>query len=230
MKRGTILVVAAHPDDEVLGCGGTIARYADEGHDVHVLILAEGLTSRGAKRSRVASRSGLKRLAASAHAANEKLGTASVTLEKFPDNRMDSVDLLDVVKTIESAVHKLKPHTLLTHFGGDVNIDHRVLHDAVMAACRPLPGHPVRRLLFFEAPSSTEWRAPGLLGGFCPNFFLDISAYLPRKLEALGAYSSELRAFPHARSIEAVEALARWRGATVGFRAAEAFMAGRIID
>lgn len=229
MTKMNVLVVAAHPDDEVLGCGGTMARLADEGHDVHVLIVAEGVTSRAPLREREVKVPELSELARCAETANAILGSASVKVCDFPDNRMDSVDLLDVVKLVEGEITRHRPQMLFTHHGGDVNVDHRVVHDAVVAACRPQPGHPVRQLLFFEVASSTEWRPPGFVGGFLPNCSYDIERYLSRKLDALRAYSTEIRPFPHPRSVEAVEHLARWRGATVGCHAAEAFMIGRII-
>jgi LmbE family N-acetylglucosaminyl deacetylase len=118
---------------------------------------------------------------------------------------------------------------VLTHHAGDVNIDHRVVHDAVIAACRPQPGYSVKELLFFEVPSSTEWRPPGSAEPFNPNWFFDITSTLATKMEALRAYEAELRAFPHPRSLKAVEALALWRGATAGVEAAEAFVLGRKI-
>jgi len=229
MTKMSVLVVAAHPDDEVLGCGGTMARLADEGHDVHVFILAEGVTSRAQQRDRETRTSELSELRRCTDAANAILGSASVKVCDLPDNRMDSVDLLDVVKLVEGEIIRHRPQILFTHHGGDVNVDHRVVHDAVVAACRPQPGHPVRQLLFFEIASSTEWRPPGFIGGFLPHCFYDIERYLERKLDALRAYSTEIRPFPHPRSVEAVEHLARWRGATVGCHAAEAFMVGRII-
>jgi LmbE family N-acetylglucosaminyl deacetylase len=145
----------------------------------------------------------------------------------MPDNRMDGLDLLDVVKLIETTISRLQPCTVLTHHVGDVNIDHRIVHEAVLAACRPQPSHPVRELLFFEVPSSTEWRPPGSGQPFQPNLFIDISKTLAVKLKALETYANELREFPHPRSMRAVEALARWRGATIGVEAAEAFILGR---
>ena len=222
----SILVVAAHPDDEVLGCGGTLARWAQERHEVNVLLLADGESSRSSVQSplaesRVAARQQSAKLAATI------LGCASVKLLAMPDNRMDSVDMLEVVQQIEQFVQRHRPSTVVTHHAGDVNIDHRVVHDAVIAACRPQPGHSVKRLLFFEVPSSTEWRPAASAQVFSPNVFVDITATLDAKLKALEAYGSELRAFPHPRSLEAVRALARWRGASVGVMAAEAFMLGR---
>lgn len=221
------MVVAAHPDDEVLGCGGTMARLAAEGWAVHVLIVAEGATSRDRRRDRSVRHEELSELARAAHAANAKLGAASVTLGDFPDNRMDSIDLLDVVKYVEDAIAQHLPSLVFTHHGGDVNIDHRLLHDAVVTACRPTPGSPVQELLFFETASSTEWRPHSSGAPFLPTLFYDISDHLQAKLDALKIYDSEMRPFPHARSLAALEALARWRGASCGVVAAEAFALGR---
>jgi N-acetylglucosamine malate deacetylase 1 len=225
----TALVVAAHPDDEVLGCGGTIAKMADEGWSVHVLILAEGATSRSRKRDRNAKRGELSALVKSAKAAAKVLGAKSVEVLAFADNRMDGVELLDVVKAVEDRIAKFGPNRVLTHHRGDVNVDHQMVHDAVLAAVRPLPGTTVREVLFFEVASSTEWRPASSLPAFAPALFVDIGLTIDRKLRALEAYSSELRAFPHPRSKEAVEHLARWRGATAGVMAAEAFEVGRIL-
>ncbi|HTU12674.1 MAG TPA: PIG-L deacetylase family protein [Allosphingosinicella sp.] len=225
----TALVVAAHPDDEVLGCGGTIARLADEGWAVHILILSEGATSRDDVRDRDARAGELSVLAKCAQAAADRLGAASLHLEDFPDNRMDGCDLLDIVKRIEAAIDRTGAARLLTHSASDVNVDHRMIHDAAIAATRPKPGAPVRELWFFEVPSSTEWRPPTSLSPFSPTLFVDITTSLDRKLAALDDYAPEMAAFPHPRSVEAVRHLAGWRGATVGARAAEAFEVGRII-
>lgn len=226
----TALVVAAHPDDEVLGCGGCMARMADEGWDVHVLILAEGATSRAPSRDRAAAGAELSELFESAQRAGAILGARSVQLETFADNRMDGVELLDVVKRIEVDVERMRPQRVLTHHLGDVNVDHGVVHRAVAAACRPTPGSSVRELLYFEVASSTEWRTAHSARAFEPSLFVDIGTTLARKLDALRAYASEMRPFPHPRSIEAVEHLARWRGATIGRSAAEAFAIGRRIE
>jgi len=225
----TALTVAAHPDDEVLGCGGTMARLAEEGWRVHVLILAEGVTSRPAVRNRADHAAELSSLAHAAQASAATLGVTSVRLSSFPDNRMDSVDLLDVVKLVEQEIERLMPQRIYTHHRDDLNVDHRVVHDAVSVATRPLPASCVREVLTFEVPSSTEWRFPGTGNQFAPTMFVDITETLEKKLQALEMYNKEMRTFPHARSLEAVEHLARWRGASVGVAAAEAFQLARAI-
>ncbi|MBD3257352.1 PIG-L family deacetylase [candidate division GN15 bacterium] len=224
----SILVLAAHPDDEVLGCGGVMARHARQGDTVRSVILAEGITSRDTKRDRDARTDELSALGKAAHKANKILGVEELILHDFPDNRMDSLPRLDVVKYIEELIERFRPDIVYSHHGGDVNVDHRRIHDAVVTACRPMPGKQgVQTLLFFEVASSTEWQPPGSATPFVPDWFVDVSEYLTVKLEALGAYASEMRPWPHARSIEAVEHLARWRGANIGVSAAEAFKLGR---
>ncbi len=221
-----VLLIAAHPDDEVLGCGGTIAKHVKNEDDVHVIIMAEGLTSRDERRERENRITELSQLAQTAQEANRLLGVSSLTLHAFPDNRMDSVDLLDVVKLVETAIDMYQPDIVYTHHAGDVNIDHRIVHQAVVTACRPVPGHCVKTLLFFEVLSSTEWQKPGSAPAFLPNYFVDISMTMECKLQALEVYQSEMREWPHPRSIKAVEYLAGWRGATAGVKASEAFMLG----
>ena len=220
---GRVLVVAAHPDDEVLGCGGTIARHADAGDHVQVLIVAEGATSRQRQRDRVRDIDELSALAQAAQLAGEIIGAQGVELLGLPDNRLDSLDRLDLIKQIEERIRRHQPQVVYVHHAGDVNVDHRRLHEAVVTACRPTPCQPVRRLLSFEVASSTEWQPPGSALPFQPNWFVNISAQWPRKREALAAYASEMRTWPHARSLEALEHLAHWRGAQVGVDAAEAF-------
>lgn len=219
----SVLVVAAHPDDEVLGCGGTIARHADAGDQVQVLIVAEGATSRQLQSDRDRATDELSALAQAAQHAGAILGAQGVELLDLPDNRLDSLDRLDLIKQIEERIARHQPQVVYGHHAGDVNVDHRRLHEAVVTACRPTPGQPVRRLLSFEVASSTEWQPPGSAPPFQPNWFVNISDQWPRKREALAAYASEMRPWPHARSLEAIEHLARWRGAQVGVEAAEAF-------
>lgn len=229
MKKKKVLVVAAHPDDEILGCGGAIAAHAKAGDEVHVVIMAEGATSRSPQRDPNQHREELSELAQIAQRANTLLGAASVKLHGLPDNRMDSIDLLDVIKLVEGEVARVQPEVVYTHHAGDLNIDHRIIHDSVLTACRPQPGSTVKTVLFFEVASSTEWRSSAGGVTFAPNWFVDISATLDLKLQALNCYQVEMRAWPHARSVVALEHLARWRGASVGCEAAEAFMLGRHI-
>lgn len=226
----TALVVAAHPDDEILGCGATVAKMRSQGWVVHHLILAEGVTSRVNRRNQTESSEELDALRQAARQAAGVLGVSDVSFGGFPDNRMDGVDLLDVVKVIEACIGTLNPYRVFTHHYGDVNVDHRIVHEAVAAATRPVPGHSVRQVIYFEIPSSTEWRSSGSVQPFLPNMYVDIHGYLPLKRKALEAYGAEMREFPHPRSIEAVEHLAAWRGAAAGFHAAEAFHIGRWID
>jgi LmbE family N-acetylglucosaminyl deacetylase len=220
----TVLVVAAHPDDEVLGCGGTLARLARAGTAVHVGFLADGVASRAGTAAQTAG----ERRAAAARAA-QILGVQSVAHHGFPDNACDTVPLIEITKVVEQWIARLQPDTVLTHHAGDVNVDHRRAHEAVITACRPQPGRCVTRILCFEVPSSTEWQPPGSGVAFAPSLFVDIAAELAMKRRALEAYDVEMRPWPHSRSYEAVEHLARWRGATVGCEAAEAFMIARQI-
>ena len=217
-----ILVFAAHPDDELLGVGGTIRRLANEGKNVRAVILAEGLTSRNEKRGETAPDELLK-LQADARSAADVVGYSSIDFCGFPDNRMDSVDLLDVVKVISKYVAKYNPDTIFTHHHGDLNIDHRITCEAVLTACRPVNGNGVKRIYGFETPSSTEWNysyeAP-----FNPTVFFDVSETLEKKIEGMACYSTESTTYPHPRSPEALRALGKYRGCNVGFGMAEAFV------
>jgi len=227
----TILVVVAHPDDEILGCGASIAKWSDTGEEVHILIIAEGETSRDTNRNTKAKKIEISMLENSAKYAARIIGASSVKLLGFPDNRMDSLDLLDIVKVVEHEIKRLEPHTVVTHHSGDLNIDHRVVHKAVITACRPQPRTTVRCLLSFEVPSSTEWQVPGSETIFQPNLFENVKYTIDRKLEALEFYRSEMRDWPHPRSFQNVKYIAKYRGSLAGVEAAEAFMLLRnVID
>ena len=221
-----ILVIAAHADDEVLGCGGSIAKYKDQGATVNVALLADGVSSRVAED--VSSNAALKIRNSAAKRANEILEVDQVIFGDFPDNRMDSVALLDVIKYVEDLIVQFTPDVIFTHHSNCLNIDHRVVNQAVCTACRPQGNYSVKSILFFEIPSSTEWQINSL-GAFSPNLFEDISSHLAKKIKALEVYSVEMRDWPHPRSIEGVTHLAKWRGATVGVDSAEAFIVGRIV-
>ncbi len=217
-----VLVVAAHPDDEVLGCGGTMARLAHEGCEVNIAILGEGITSRHAQRSEADAKT-LSRLHQQVHEAAAKVGAKDVALFKLPDNRLDTVPLLDLVKLVEDLIQKFQPEVIYTHHAGDLNVDHGLVQRAVLTATRPLPGQSVREIYAFEVPSSTEWAFQQLQPVFRPNVFVDISRTLEAKIAGLACYDSETRKFPHPRSPEALRALAARWGSVAGCQAAEAF-------
>lgn len=221
----TTLIISAHPDDDVLGCGGTIAKLTKRGVFVHLAFLTDGVGARGnTGNSAATEQAALERRRAAAHKSAEILGVASVSFDDLPDNSLDSVPLLDVTKRVEALIEEHCPNTIFTHHAGDLNIDHRVVHQAVATACRPQRGLPVQTLLAFEVPSSTEWQSPGSEYPFVPNWFVDISDFLDQKLAAMSAYAEELRDWPHPRSLSGIEHLARWRGATIGCDAAEAYV------
>ena len=224
-----ILVVAAHPDDEILGCGGTILRHVEEKDRVQVLILSEGVTSRDESRDTELRQDELSQLHQAAQNAANFMGVEKISVCNFPDNRMDSVALLDVVKRIEKKVAEFQPDTIYTHHVGDVNVDHKITHEAVVTACRPLPNTSVKDIFFFETLSCSEWQMMTPDNIFCPNVFVDIGNYIDKKIEALHYYESEMREYPHSRSYEAIRILAQQRGFSVGSYYAEAFMCGRII-
>ena len=215
-------MVAAHPDDEILGCGATAARLVQEGCEVYFAILGEGITSRHADRGG-ADATLLSLLHEHARAAGRKIGVKDVLLHKFPDNRLDTIPLLDVIKIVEDLVEKLKPEIVYTHHGGDLNIDHGVIHRAVLTATRPVEGQPVREIYAFEVPSSTEWAFQRLEGAFRPNVFVDVAGTIEVKIAAMACYETEVRPFPHPRSPEALRAIATRWGSVAGCRSAEAF-------
>ncbi len=219
----TILVVAAHADDEVLGCGGTIARHVLEGDVVHLVLMADGVNSR-----LESSEIDLVRRLDSSKVVQNLLGISSAHYLEFPDNRMDSIPLLDIVQKLEPIINKIRPSVIYTHHHGDLNIDHRLTHTAVMTACRPVPELSVCEIYGFEVLSSTEWVAPQQ-SSFLPNFFTNITKQLPIKLKALEVYSEEMCAVPHSRSVIHAEILAHHRGYNIGVDAAEAFEVYRMI-
>lgn len=218
-----ILVVAAHPDDEVLGCGGTIARLSNEGYKVSILILGEGVTSRFGDPTE-ANPQELKKLHTQAQEIGAFLGAKEVTLAKLPDNRFDSVDLLDVVKVVEEEINRVKPDIVYTQHGGDLNIDHAITFRAVLTATRPMKGSPVKKVYGYEVHSSTEWSFQQFQPVFHPNTFVDIGSTLEKKIKAMAMYEGEARPFPHPRSPEALRAGALTWGSVAGIPAAEAFM------
>ena len=221
-----ILIVAAHPDDEILGCGGTIARLINEGYKAYTLILGEGITSRDAVRDTEKREKEIRKIRECAYKANETIGVKEVFIHDFPDNRFDTVPLLDIVKAIEKIKNKVKPDVIYTHHRGDLNIDHKITYNAVLTACRPLKGETLKAIYSFEIPSSTEWNYPY---SFNPNVFTEITQTVNKKIRALRCYESEIREFPHPRSEGLIKSTARRWGCAAGLKSAEAFEAIRIV-
>ncbi len=227
LKNKRCLIVAAHPDDEVLGCGAVAARLSGQGAEVYSLILGEGVTSRDSKRDTEKRNGQINNLKKQVKEANNILGIKDVILHDFPDNRFDQTALLDIVKVIEKVKHDLRPNIIFTHYKNDLNIDHRITYDAVITATRPMPEESVNEIYCFEVLSSTEWNYPLT---FSPNVFFDVTDTIDIKEKALDIYLSELKAFPHPRSQEGVRLNARSWGMKCGLEYAEAFSLVRMVN
>lgn len=226
MKK-RILIVAAHPDDEVLGCGGTVARLSKEGHTIYTLILGEGITSRDNNIRNIKKRENeIINLKNYAEKANELLGVKKLFFHNFPDNRFDTVPFLDLVKVIEKIKNNIKPEIIFTHYEKDLNIDHQITYKAVITATRPTKEETVKEIYSFEIPSSTEWNYPL---SFSPNVFYDISETIDVKLRALEEYKTELREYPYPRSLDGIKLIAKNWGMKVGLEYAEVFKVIRIL-
>jgi len=221
-NKNKILIIAAHPDDEILGCGGTILKLR-KSHQIKTIFLTNGVSSRTTSKNKAKVRK------------NECLKLFNhLKIDKpiffdLPDNQLDTIPLLKIVKKIESILKKYKPHTVFTHFENCLNIDHQIAYNATMTACRPIRSISVKKILSFEILSSTDW-ALFRKKQFQPNFFIDISKEIKNKISSLKFYKSEIRKYPHSRSIKAVESLARVRGVSAGCKFAEAFILIRNIE
>jgi len=215
-----ILVIAAHPDDEILGCGGTIARLSKQGSKINILILAEGITSRDEIRNRSKRQKQIENLRKHSKLASKDVGAKSITFLDYPDNQMDTIPLLHIIKDIEKFILKFKPDTIFTHFDNDMNVDHTITNKATLTAARSKPGSKVKKIYAFEIMSSTYYNP---IANFNPNFHINIDKFLKIKLRALKRYKNEIEKFPHPRSLEALSALAKFRGSNIGFRYAESF-------
>lgn len=219
-----VLVVAAHPDDEILGVGGTVARHVASGDKVYAIILGEGQTSRGEHREDI-SQDVVRELHQNTMESAKAVGYTDVYFENFPDNRFDQVDLLDIVKAVEKKVRELKPDIVYTHYSGDLNIDHQYTARAVLTATRPIGDYCVSEIYAFETLSSSEWNFDySAQPAFCPNVFVDITDYYANKENAMNCYVSELCEFPHPRSLKGMDVLSKTRGMAAGMERAEAFM------
>ncbi len=215
MKK--VLVIAAHPDDEVLGIGGTVRKHVNQGDCVWCIILGEGMTSRN-----ITDKAVLDELHNDTLVSAKVLGYEKVIFSNFPDNKFDSVPLLQVTQEIEKYIDLFKPEIVYTHHSGDLNIDHRITYEATVTATRPIGDYTVQEVYTFETPSSTEWNFAKQDVAFVPNVFNDISTTIKDKIKAMGCYTSELREYPHPRSLKALEIIAAKWGTVVGKEYVEA--------
>jgi LmbE family N-acetylglucosaminyl deacetylase len=221
-----ILIVASHPDDEVLGCFGTVARLIKEGYEAYTLILGEGKTSRDEQRVVENKKDEIEQLNTEIQKANNIIGVKKVFIESFPDNRFDSIDLLDIVKVVSKVKKEVEPDIIFTHFKNDLNIDHRLTYQAVLTATRPMQNECVKEIYSFEVLSSTEWNYPN---SFSPDTYFDISDTIELKLKAMKKYASELCEYPHPRSLEGIDLNAKYQGMRVGKEYVEAFESVRVL-
>jgi LmbE family N-acetylglucosaminyl deacetylase len=221
-----VLIVAAHPDDEVLGCFGTVARLIKQGYEAYTLILGEGKTSRDESRIVENKKDEIEVLNSEIQKANDIIGVKKVFVESFPDNRFDSVDLLDIIKVVSKVKEEVKPDIIFTHYEHDLNIDHQITYKAVITATRPMEDEPVSEIYSFEILSSTEWNYPL---SFSPDIFYDISETIDLKVNAMKEYKSELCEYPHPRSLEGIELNAKYHAMRVGKRYVEAFKSIRVL-
>jgi len=224
-KNKKIMLVVAHPDDEILGVGATMHKLIHEFNvHAHVVILGEGITSRAEQRDTEVWKHELEIHRANIKNAQYKIGYQSVSIYEFPDNRFDSVELLDIIKVIEKEKNHFDPGIIFTHHGGDLNIDHQRTFEAVMTACRPMEHEKVKAIFTFETPSGTEWRASSDPKHFIPTVFFKVSETdVNAKIEAMECYEFEKRQYPHPRSPEALKILAQRWGMVIGKNYAEAF-------
>lgn len=225
LQNKNVMVVVAHPDDELLGLGATLNKLITEFNvKTHVVILGEGVTSRSDKRDLKKWEKELKLHKSNILKAQKVIGYHSISIYDFPDNRFDVVPLLDLIKVIEKEKEKFKPDVIFTHHGGDLNVDHRKTFDAVMTACRPMKEEKVKTIISFETPSGTEWIASTEPKRFIPNVFFEVNKkQMTSKINAMECYEFEKRKFPHPRSPKALTITAQRWGVALGCEFAEAF-------
>lgn len=225
LRNSRILIIVAHPDDELLGLGATMNRLINEYQVLtHVVILGEGITSRSDNRDVKLWENALNIHRENIKNAQKAIGYQGISIFNFPDNRFDSVALLDIIKVIEKEKQVFKPDVIFTHNGSDLNIDHKLTFDAVITACRPVNEESLNTIITFETPSSTEWCASTDSNHFIPNLFFEVSfENIQAKIKGMGSYEFEKREYPHPRSPEALKIQAQRWGVVIGCKFAEAF-------
>ncbi len=217
MSQKQILIIAPHPDDEVLGCGGTIRKYSSEGHDVTVLIVTRG----SRKLYRDEQIDNVRREALNAH---KLLGVKNTIFLDFPAPELDTIPLMDITTAISKVITENRIETLFLPHRGDIHHDHTIVFNAALVAARPVDNYTVKEIYCYETLSETEWAAPFASDAFIPNSFVNIEDFFAEKQEAMRCFKSQIKDFPNPRSLENIEALSKFRGATVGLKNAEAFL------
>lgn len=226
MKAHSVLVVAAHPDDEVLGLGGTISKLAADGAKIHLLILTDGSSAQYRNDPKLEEI--LKEKERETQACAEILGIETVDYGGFPDMKLDTVPHILLNQCIERAVEAYRPEIVFTHFWGDVNRDHQCAFSSTMVAVRPAAEQCVKQVFCYRTPSSTEWNVQTAQTAFMATCFTDISLFQKKKAEAIACYAKELREYPHPRSLKAIEIADMAMGVNVGAEYAEAFVVARM--
>ncbi|MEG0075285.1 MAG: PIG-L deacetylase family protein [Eubacterium sp.] len=220
-----ILIIAAHPDDEVYGMGGTIAKLNRAGNEIYVLIVTEGCSTQY-----VGNKDIILKKQKEAQIAGEILGIKAVMFSNLPDMKLDTVSHVAVNQVIEDAIRKIKPAIVYTHHRGDVNKDHRIVYESTMVAVRPIYTQCVKKILCYAVPSSSEWNADLVETTFHPTVFEEIDPFYGLKQRAIESYGTEIRAFPHPRSLKYVDIFDRAMGLKVGLKRSEGFQLIREIS
>mgnify|MGYP004502744351 CR=1 FL=1 len=226
MKK--ILIVVAHPDDEILGMGGTIAKYASEGAEIALLIVTDGSTSQYESNPNLKMILENKKI--ETKRAADIVGITHIFYGGLPDMKLDMIEHIVINATIEKVINEFNPDIVYTHFEGDVNKDHQCVYQSTLVACRPTPGQKITELYSFSVPSSTEWSPQNSKTVFIPNVYIDIEGeFSQRKYSAMSEYETEIREYPHPRSIETLRILDQAVGLQVGLKCAESFIAHRVV-
>ncbi len=224
MKKKNTLIISAHPDDETLGCGGYIIKYSKT-ENIYSLFISDGVSSRNLEDSKLKKEIELRKK--NSINAQKILGIKNSFYLNLPDNKLDTVPFLKIVKKIEKKIFEIKPNKILTHSNLDLNIDHRIVSQAVITATRPTKKNYVQKILFYEVLSSSEWNFGK--ERFVPNYYIDVSKQVEKKFKAFKCYKQEIQKFPHPRSIVGMETLMKYRGMESGLKFAEAYYLARSI-
>jgi len=219
MKK--IMLVAAHPDDELLGSAGTLLLFKKKGYKIKIIFLSDGESSREVGKKKLYKL--INKRKKQAIKISKLCKFEEPMFAEFPDNRLDTVPILKIIKFIENEIRKFKPKILITHNENDLNIDHKLAFKAVITATRPSTKTFIQSIYCFETPSSTENNFSRLKVNFNPNLYFDISKFLNKKIKLLKIYKDEIKKYPHSRSLEGIKVLAKYRGTQIGVKYAEAF-------